>query len=256
MKQFIITHIVNVILTGILLAMVALPSLGGAFLVLEPPEVPVGTVAGLQTMPGAFVVEPNRSDFDDLVSFKPRMVSQWTFVDELRLTSFSDHLAIYNQLYRVRNTSSAPIKFRVRLMEVPSQSPFSQITAVSSTYDQPYFGTLVDQEQVGATLLDVDQPQLFSAGTSVLLGTELLGVLAKRGSVLVTTPIRRGYPMGERVYPQPLVWTPEKVLSWETQIVTLLPESWAYLTFLVRGEENVGYTTESASLKFSVDLLP
>ena len=221
---------------------------------MQPPVMWQGDVAGWNTSQPIFTVEPNQTDFTDLVSFNLQAVDRKTLHEKATLTSFSGYLAVYNNLYIITNAGGEPLTLRTRLLKAPTAQPFTQISAVLAKQGT-YYGTLSNDTQIGDTLLEIDNPSLFVSGSSALIGKEMVGVLAKSGSVLVTTPMREPHPIGQRVYSQPVCITNEKVVSWQTQSLELKPGEKAYLTFLVRGEESASYTSQTFPLEFAFEVI-
>jgi len=257
MNRFFFSHIINIGLVIILLALVIIPAFGGELLVISPPKQDLGAVAGLQLEAAQIEVSPNQTDFDRYASFNLQYGEEGKISDNLYLTSFPGQVAIYNRLYRITNLGSKTVRLRVRLIDPPKAGPFTLAAFVLHPEGSPYFSSLLDDKKEGDTLLEVDNKEIFKGAASVLIGEEMVDLLTQVNGNLITAPLRNRHPAKERIYPEPISSTGAKVSSWSTKTVVLAPQEKAYLTAVIRGQDTyqaLNTSSQSFLIKLKFEL--
>ncbi len=242
----------NLILNGFLfiafLLILLAPPFFSTFLL---PSNSSGEVAGWTSRPLLRVV-PNEQDFDDLVDF----VLDYSRPDQVKatvkLTAFSQHLAIYHRLFVLENTSSRELELKILLAQPPKERGFEAGGLVLFSPDSDYFARLEKSAARGETLLKVEQPQLFQLAKNILLEEEVIKLLMVTPSGLITSPLQQSHPAGSLVYPQPIYFTSQQVKNWATRSLRLAPGEKAIVTGFIKGTSRLPSTKLELKLLFQL----
>jgi len=179
-----------------LLALIIVPSFGSGFLVLKFPTEAPGRVAGSQVGMPPFAIYLNEDDFGSLVSSQGQEITSQSITEKVYFTSFDGHIAVYNQVYQLSNTSPRSLRLRVRVPELSPQAPFTQGILVLQKGDRLYHSSLSKSAETGSTVLEVEDSSVFNGVPSVLIGDEMVGIFNQVPKQLYIPPLSRSSEEG------------------------------------------------------------
>lgn len=250
----ILSFIINSTLLLLFIGLLTLPTYVTGFLVVNPSNLDLGSVAGVKsTAQKSFSVFPNLTDFDGYVAFNPLGFLNGRYQDEVTVTTFRNQIAIYSTLYTIYNDSDDQLNFKLSLKELPWQDfSFQKIIITLQKGERAHSTALMQKEEVGSTLLEVAEPEVVGESAQVLIGDELLQILARSGSALVTTPLQQVHEAGQAVYPEAVVVSHGELLSNQTQTVVLGPNEKAIVNLVVVGSPDFNLSTHQIPLQISI----
>lgn len=240
-----------------LLTILGLPMVGAQWMVALPTN--LGSVAGTRSVSAeTFNVIPNLKDFNGYVTFSPQSFSSGKYNDTLGLTAFRRQKATYYGVYTVYNVSPD------RRLSVEIVSPGLNRQQSSPAFDrilltlgeQGHSTTLKESVDKGATLLLVDEPQLFGEGDSIWVENEVAKVLLNTSDGLVVTPLMQRHNAGQTVFTGALVVEPGSLISPQTRTVILEPGARITVDATVWGASDVLGQDEVISLPLEFRVQP
>lgn len=254
MLKAILSLLINSTLVLLFVGLLTLPTYVTGFLVVNPSNLELGSVAGIKSVAQkSFSVFPNLTDFDGYASFNPLGLVNDRYQDEVTVTTFRNQIAIYSTLYTIYNDSNHQLNFKLKLDGVSLQDfSFQKIIITLQAGERAHNTTLLQSKEIGSTLLEVAEPEVVSESAQVLIGDELLQILARSGSALVTTPLQQVHETGEQVYPEPVVIGLGELLSNQTQVVVLGPNEKAIVNLVVVGSPDFNLSTHQIPLQISI----
>ena len=258
MIKALLSLLINSTLLLLFIGLLALPSYVTGFLVINPSSLDLGSVAGVKTVTrDDFSVFPNLTDFNDYVSFDPQGLIEGRYQDKLTVTVFRNQIATYNTLYTIYNDSDHDLKFQLAIDEVPlTDSSFQKLIITLQSGQKAHQTRLLQEEKQGATLLEVASAETLRDSAQVIVGDEVVKVLARSGSSLVTTPLRQDHSAGESVYPEAVVVRRGELLLNQSQSIRLGPNQKATVNLVIVGDPNLGLSLRQIPLRLSIQAMP
>lgn len=247
--HWLLKNALNTLATLFLIIVIAGTTFGSSFLVLKKPVLP-GDVAGISLNQDRLQIIPNRHDFNDYVSYTAMDKEGPAIKLNAFVSSFSNYLAVYNRLYEIRNLNPVPITLQAGIGELPDYQPYQQLVTTIFTQEETSSTRLQFSESPGATLIEVDRPQIFLANSHALLGEEIVTVRTIGAKTIVTSPLKQPHEAGEKIYPRVIAATPDGVLSSSTGNIEVGPHQSAFLSLFVRGNTD----PENQTLPFPLQL--
>lgn len=229
--------LINLTLIVILSTILVLPVVTNHFVISQNGGVG-GVVAGVSSISEQEVnIIPNLRDFNGHVSFDPSPIKDGKYQDLLGLRVFQRQKASYRGVYSVYNqTQDQVLTVEIATPGIDSKigtMPFERlvISIMKGSTDQ----VLSHEIAQGDTLIQVEDINEFKEGEKILLGDELAEVIVISTDGLVVTPLTKAHPIGESIYPEPIVLDHLSLVNPRTRSITLGPGEKATVDAVVEG---------------------